>query len=73
MKIEINKKEIENIVGMYISDKYPDVKLEWQDNSLVADVSIIPDHRSSSAKEEHQDTTHTTDKPEDNTVTGLFN
>lgn len=69
MKIEIDKKEIENIVSMYISDKYPDAKLEWQEYSLVADVSIIPDHPSPSDREEHQ---VSKEKPNDNTVTGLF-
>lgn len=70
MKIEINEKEIENIVGMYISDKYPDVKFHWQDHLLVADISIVND-KTLLAENEHQDTS--TEKPEDNTVTGLFN
>ena len=67
MKLQIDKKEIEKIVNMYISDKYPDVNLEWQDDMLVADITLLPTN-DTVTKEEHQEPSPSND----NTVTGLF-
>lgn len=68
MKLQIDKKEIEKIVNLYIMDKYPDVNLEWQDDLLVADITLLPTKEEEVTKEEHQESSPSSD----NTVTGLF-